>query len=169
MVPILAPVTTEPIAGLHPDLVICIEVLTTLPDSSQGLEILRKWVEPGRGTALIVEPAVEGSLAYALIDGDLKVLKRILEHHRRFDRISGHSWEVQLRTEESLAGFLRSGGFDILAQRRVPAGAALSLLSLKRSGSLIESTELELVKLADSLEHFAPRMHAVIARVSPAT
>lgn len=169
VVPMLAPVTTEPIAGLHPDLVICVEVLTTLPDPNIGLGILRKWVEPGRGTALIVEPAVEGSLAYALIDGDLKVLERILEHHRRLDRVSGHSWEVHLRTEESLAGFLRSGGFDILAQRRVPAGAALSLLSLKRSGRPIERVELELVKLADSLEDFAPRMHAAVARVSHAT
>lgn len=167
VVPICAPITTGPIAGVSCDVATCVEVLTTLPDPGVGLNALQKWLVPGKSAALVAEPAVEGSLLYALIEGDLRVLENILEGHRRHDVIGQHSLEVHLRTRESLADFMRSGGFEVVEQRQIPASAALALFALKKSGAQIGVAELGLLRLADALQEVAPRMHAAIARVLP--
>jgi 2-polyprenyl-3-methyl-5-hydroxy-6-metoxy-1,4-benzoquinol methylase len=164
VVPIWAPVTMEPIGYLCSDVAICLEVLTTLPDPYVGLKALRKWLKADGGTVLVIEPAVEGSLLYALIEGNLAILNAILKEHRRYDRVRGHSLQVHLHTQASLIEFLRSCNLKVLEAYRIPGGAALTLYSLKKKGTAITAAELELIKLADGLEDFAPRMHAVIAR-----
>lgn len=165
VVPIWAPITIEPIGNLRCDFAICIEVLTTLPSPTDGLLALRRWMKEPGGVSLVVEPAVEGSLAYAFISRDLASAQRILTQHRRQDRLGNHTLDVHLSTQKSLVLFMREGGFRIVAQQSIPAGAALALHMLRTGGTGIGTSELEMVDLANALEEFAPRMHAVIGQV----
>lgn len=164
VVPILAPVTVPPFPGVACDFALCIEVLTTLPSPQSGAWALRRWLDEEQGVAVVIEPAVEGSLVYSMIQGDLTIAEQILTRRTRFDWIAGHSLEVALFTKESLMELLSKKGFEVLMASSMPAGAALLLLSLKRRGIEIGPKELVLLQLANSLEQFVPRMHSVVVR-----
>jgi len=156
-------VESTPVLSEFFDILTCIEVLCTVNDRRVGLDRIAKWLRPG-GAALIIEPAIEGSLIYALLSGDDAAVKQIVDKHSRNDQIANNTLQVGLTTRSILHDEVTLAGLKIEHEESISAGAALMIHALGNQKTGFSPDDLSTVGSVDKLNLDLPRMHAVIAK-----
>jgi ubiquinone/menaquinone biosynthesis C-methylase UbiE len=159
----LGPVESLPVVNSFFDVLTCVEVLMTVKDRQLVLSRIKEWLRPG-GATLIIEPAIEGSIVYALLASDHDEVQRIISRNQREDEIGQARLSVRLATKQTLRDELIATGMTVEYEESISAGAALLLSEFNNNGTEIGPVELEMISSINDMSLQLPRMHAVIAK-----
>jgi hypothetical protein len=147
------------------DFVLASEIVTTLADRATAFRAIREWLGGEGSAALVIEPAVESSVFYALIAHDWEAVARIAASQKRLDQIGDAALEVTVSTRDALRREVEEQQLGVLAEYTLPGGAALGLRAYRAGG---REPDEQVIEALNRLEHVPARVHALlVARIPP--